>query len=83
MERSAGGQAGWLILLAGQKRSLAAATIQEMTFWLLLVAAFVFGLLAFDAARLSSPAKDVPYSLTAKAWGEDVAHIPLAYARFS
>lgn len=49
-----------------------------MTLWLLLVAAFVFGLLAFDAARLSSPAKDVPYSVTAKAWGEDVAHIPLA-----
>lgn len=50
-----------------------------MTFtWVLLAAAVVFGLLAYDAARLSSPAKDVPYTLTAKGWGEDVAHVSLA-----
>jgi len=49
-----------------------------MTLWILLVAAVVFGLLAFDAARLLAPARDVPYSLTAKAWSEDVAHISLA-----
>ena len=47
-------------------------------FWLLLLAAALFGLLALDAARLSTPSKDVPYSLTAMAWGEDVAHVPLA-----
>ena len=45
--------------------------------WLLLAAAVVFGFLAYDAARLSSSAKDVPYALTAKGWGEDVAHVPL------
>lgn len=46
--------------------------------WVLLTAAFVFGYLAYDAAPLSTSAKDVPYSLTAKSWGESVAHIPLA-----
>jgi hypothetical protein len=50
-----------------------------MTFtWVLLAAAVVFGYLAYDAARLSTPARDVPYALTARAWGEDVAHVPLA-----
>lgn len=46
--------------------------------WVLLIAAVVFGYLACDAARLSTSAKDVPYALTAKAWGEDVTHVPLA-----
>ena len=46
--------------------------------WIMLTAAAIFGYLAYDAARLSMPAKDVPYSLTAKAWGEDVAHVPLS-----
>ena len=49
-----------------------------MTFtWVLLAAAVVFGFLAYDAAQLSSPAKDVPYGVTAKGWGEDVAHVSL------
>ena len=53
--------------------------IETMTLtWVLLALAVVFGLLAYDAARLSSPAKDVPYALTAKGWGEDVAHVSLA-----
>lgn len=42
------------------------------------MAAALSGYLAYDAARLSTPAKDVPYALTAKSWGEDVAHVPLA-----
>jgi hypothetical protein len=46
--------------------------------WVMLTAAAVFGYLAYDAARLSTPAKDVPYSLTAKGWDEDVAHVSLA-----
>lgn len=46
--------------------------------WVMLTAAAVFGYLAYDAARLSTSAKDAPYSLTAKAWGEDVAHVSLA-----
>jgi hypothetical protein len=46
--------------------------------WVLLTAAVVFGYLAYDAARLSTSAKDVPYALTAKSWGEDVAHVSLA-----
>lgn len=45
---------------------------------MLLAAAVFFGYLAYDAARLSSPAVDVPYALTAKAWGEDVTHVSLA-----
>jgi hypothetical protein len=46
--------------------------------WVLLTAAVVFGSLTYDAARLSTSPKDVPYSLTAKGWGEDVAHVSLA-----
>lgn len=46
--------------------------------WVLLAAAVVFAFLAYDAARLSSPVKDLPYALTAKGWGEDVAHVSLA-----
>lgn len=46
--------------------------------WLLLAAAVLFGFLAYDAARLSSSARNVPYALDAKAWGEDVAHVSLA-----
>jgi hypothetical protein len=46
--------------------------------WVMLTAAAVFGYLAYDAARLSTPAKDVPYSLTARGWDEDVAHVSLA-----
>lgn len=45
--------------------------------WAFLAAAVVFGYLAYDAARLSSPTKDLPYALTAKGWGEDVAHVSL------
>jgi len=44
----------------------------------MLTGAAIFGYLAYDAARLSMAAKDVPYSLTAKGWGEDVAHVSLA-----
>jgi hypothetical protein len=44
----------------------------------MLIAAAVFGYLAYDAAHLSTPAKDVPYSLTAKGWDEDVSHVSLA-----
>lgn len=47
-------------------------------FWVMLTAAAVFGYLAYDAARLSTPAKDVSYALTAKGWGEDVTHVSLA-----
>ncbi|MBT2335952.1 hypothetical protein J7E49_18790 [Variovorax paradoxus] len=46
--------------------------------WITLAAAVIFGYLAYDAWCLSISAKDVPYSLTAKGWGEDVAHISLA-----
>jgi hypothetical protein len=46
--------------------------------WVLLTAAVVFGYLAYDAARLSTSAKDVPYALTARSWEEDVAHVSLA-----
>ncbi|KLN52104.1 hypothetical protein [Variovorax paradoxus] len=42
----------------------------------MLTAAAISGYLAYDAARLSTT--DVPYALTAKSWGEDVAHVPLA-----
>ncbi|CAN7547114.1 hypothetical protein [Variovorax paradoxus] len=42
------------------------------------MAAAISGYLAYDAARFSTPSKDVPYTLTAKSWGEDVAHVPLA-----
>jgi hypothetical protein len=45
--------------------------------WVMLIAAAIFWYLAYDAARLSTSAKDVPYSLTAKGLGEDVAHISL------
>lgn len=57
----------------------ASRTIWTMIFaWVMLIAAAVFGYLAYDAARISTSAKEVPYSLTAKSWGEDVAHISLA-----
>lgn len=57
----------------------ASRTIWTMIFpWVMLTAAAVFGYLGYDAARLSTPAKNVPYSLTAKSWDEDVAHVSLA-----
>lgn len=37
----------------------------------------VFSYLAYDAARLSTTAKDVPWSLTAKGLGLDVTGVPL------
>jgi len=49
-----------------------------ISIWVLLIAAVVFGYLAYDAARLSTSAKHVPYALTAKSWGEDVGHVSLA-----
>lgn len=44
----------------------------------LFAAAVVFGFLAYDAARLSTSARNVPYALTAKGWGEDVSSVSLA-----
>lgn len=49
----------------------------HMSMWLLLSLAVVFGYFAYDAWKLSVPAKDVPYSLTAEGLGQDVAHVPL------
>lgn len=46
--------------------------------WIMLMAAAIPGYLAYDAARLSTMAKDVSCALTAKSWDEDVAHVPLA-----
>ncbi|MBT2325873.1 hypothetical protein J7E62_26430 [Variovorax paradoxus] len=46
--------------------------------WLMLFASGVFAFLAYDAGRLSSSARDVPYALTAKGLGQDVAHVSLA-----
>lgn len=43
-----------------------------------MIAAALFAYLAYDAARLSTPADSVPYSQTAKALGQDVAHVPLS-----
>lgn len=61
------------------KLAVVARTFYAMTLpWILFAAAVFFGVLAYDAARLSTPAKDVPYALTAKGWGEDIAHVSLA-----
>ncbi|MDM0078640.1 hypothetical protein QTH90_29830 [Variovorax sp. J2P1-59] len=60
-------------------RILGSRTIEGMILtWVLLAVAVVFAFLAYDAARLSSPETDVPFALTAKGWGEDVAHVSLA-----
>lgn len=48
-----------------------------MSSWLLLFAAFVFAWLAYDAWRVATPAKDVPYAVTAKGLGQDVSGVPL------
>lgn len=46
--------------------------------WVLFAAAAAFGFLAYDAARLSTSAKNLPYALTAKGWGEDLSGVSLA-----
>lgn len=44
---------------------------------ILLALAILFGYLAYDARKLSVPAKDVPYSVTAAGLGQDVSSVPL------
>ncbi len=44
---------------------------------ILLALAFLFGYLAYDARKLSVPAKNVPYSVTAAGLGQDVSGVPL------
>jgi hypothetical protein len=44
---------------------------------LLLVLAFLFGYLAYDAHELSVPVNEVPYSVTAAGLGQDVSGVPL------
>ena len=44
---------------------------------LLLVLAFLFGYLAYDAHKLSVPVNEVPYSVTAAGLGQDVSGVPL------
>jgi hypothetical protein len=48
-----------------------------MSSWLLISAAFAFAWLAYDAWRVATPAKNVPYALTAKGLGQDVNGVPL------
>jgi hypothetical protein len=48
-----------------------------MSSWLLLCAALIFAWLAYDAWRLATPAKEVPYALTAKGLGQDVSGVTL------
>lgn len=43
----------------------------------MLLLSAVFSYLAYDAAKLSAQAKDVPWSLTAKGLGLDVTGVPL------
>lgn len=45
--------------------------------WLLLSASLAFAWLAYDAWKIATPAKDVPYALTAKGLGQDVSGTPL------
>jgi hypothetical protein len=45
--------------------------------WFLMIASALLAYLAYDAARLSTPADSVPYSQTAKGLGQDVTHVPL------
>lgn len=49
-----------------------------MLTWFLMIASALFAYLAYDAARLATPADSVPYSQTAKGLGQDVAHVPLS-----
>lgn len=43
-----------------------------------MIVSALFAYLAYDAARLSTPADSAPYSQTAKGLDQDVAHIPLS-----
>ncbi len=49
--------------------------------WLLLILTAVFAALAVDAYSLSTPSQSTPYSVTAKALGQDVSHVPLSEQR--
>lgn len=44
--------------------------------WFLLALAGLFSFLAYDARRLSVPAKDVPFEVTAKGLGLEVGGVP-------
>lgn len=46
--------------------------------WLLLFLTAVFAALAVDAYSLAAPSESVPFSVTAKALGQDVSHVPLS-----
>ena len=48
-----------------------------MSTLILLALAFLFGYLAYDAHKLSVPAKDVPYSIAVAGLGLDVSGVPL------
>lgn len=45
--------------------------------WLLLAAALFFLWLAYDAWKMAAPAKDIPFSVTAKALGQSVDGVPM------
>ncbi len=49
-----------------------------MTPWLLLILAFVFGYLAYDASLLVTTHNALPYSVIAKVWGQDLSHLSLS-----
>jgi len=49
-----------------------------MILWLLLILTAVFAALAFDAYCLATPSESTPFSITAKALGQDLAHVPLS-----
>jgi hypothetical protein len=46
--------------------------------WLLLILTAVFAAMAVDAYSLAAPSQSTPFSVTAKALGQDVSHVPLA-----
>jgi hypothetical protein len=49
----------------------------HMSSWLLLSAALAFAWLTYDAWRVATPVKDVPYAITAKELGHDVSEVLL------